>query len=121
MIITEIRQWRVSAETKEEALLQRKAGDGELVYSQDVANGETVNNLKHATVFGPLPYDQWPLWAKALKQFSTDADEGIGDVVARIIGDETSEAFKAWHLKTFGKPCNCAGRRNRWNKLYPLK
>ena len=121
MIVTEIRQWRVKADTKEEALLKRKAGEGELVSSQDVVNGESKNNLKHATIFGPIQQDHWPVWAKALRQFSNDEDAGIGDVVARIIGDENSLAFKAWHLKTFGKPCNCVGRQNRWNKLYPLK
>ncbi len=63
---------------------------------------------------------EWPVWAKALKQFSTPDDKGIGDVVARMIGDENSMKFKAWHLATFGRPCNCAGRRERWNKLYPL-
>lgn len=72
------------------------------------------------TVLGPLPYDQWPLWAKALKQFATKEDKGIGDVVARIIGEEKSEAFKAWHIATFGRPCNCNARRVRWNFTYPL-
>ena len=76
---------------------------------------------KPKSIFGPLPPEQWPVWVKALRQFSTDEDEGIGDVVYRIIGDENSLAFKAWHLKTFGKECNCTARRNRWNKLYPLK
>lgn len=64
--------------------------------------------------------DKWPLWAKALKQFSTPEDKGIGDVVARIIGAETSEKFKAWHLVTFGRPCGCTGREKLWNTKYPL-
>jgi hypothetical protein len=62
----------------------------------------------------------WPIWAKALKQFSTPDDKGIGDVVARMIGDENSMKFKAWHISTFGRPCGCTGRRERWNKQYPL-
>jgi len=121
MIVTEIRQWSVKADTKEEALSKRKSGEGELVSSQDVVNGSISYNGKQRTLLDPIPTEQWPLWAKALRQFSTEDDAGIGDVVARIIGDENSEAFKAWHLKTFGKPCNCTARRNRWNKLYPLK
>lgn len=72
------------------------------------------------TVLGPLPYDQWPLWAKAFKQFATENDTGIGDTIARIIGEETSAAFEAWHLATFGKPCGCKGRRKRWNLIYAL-
>ncbi len=68
----------------------------------------------------PIEFKEWPLWAKALKQFSKPEDKGIGDVVARMIGDEKSLAFKTWHLATFGKPCNCNGRQARWNRLYPL-
>ncbi len=75
---------------------------------------------KVKTVLGPMPSAQWPIWAKALKQFSKPEDKGIGDVVARMIGEEKSAAFKAWHLATFGKPCNCKGRQERWNRLYPL-
>ncbi len=63
---------------------------------------------------------EWPIWAKALKQFATPEDKGIGDVVARLIGDENSAKFKAWHLATFGGPCNCNGRQARWNRQYPL-
>ncbi len=68
----------------------------------------------------PVPANQWPIWAKAMKQFSKPEDNGIGDVIARMIGDPTSDKFKAWHLATFGKPCNCNGRQARWNQLYPL-
>lgn len=67
----------------------------------------------------PLPCDQWPLWSKALKQFATENDTGIGDTVARMIGDENSAAFEAWYLATFGKSCGCPGRRKQWNLTYP--
>ncbi len=75
---------------------------------------------KVATIFGPMPPDQWPIWVKALKAMATPEEKGIGDVVARMIGDEKSDAFKAWHLATFGKACNCTARRELWNRLYPL-
>ncbi len=64
--------------------------------------------------------DPWPIWAKTLKQFATPEDKGIGDVVARMIGDENSAKFKAWHLATFGRPCGCNGRQKLWNQKYPL-
>jgi hypothetical protein len=67
-----------------------------------------------------LPAAEWPIWAKALKHFATPQDKGIGDVVARMIGDENSAKFKAWHLATFGRPCGCNGRQARWNQMYPL-
>ncbi len=67
-----------------------------------------------------IPKDQWPMWANALKQLSTPDDRGVGDIAARIIGDENSATFKAWHLLTFGRPCSCAGRQKLWNQKYPL-
>lgn len=66
------------------------------------------------------PSVEWPIWAKTLKAMAKPEDKGIGDVVYRMIGDEKSEAFEAWHLATFGKPCDCTARRERWNRLYPL-
>jgi hypothetical protein len=68
----------------------------------------------------PIPYIQWPVWAKALNQFSKPEDKGIGDVIARMIGDENSEAFKMWYRGTFGKACGCARRQAKWNLMYPL-
>ena len=119
MIVTEIRQYRVQAETKEEALAKRRAGEGELVASQDVANVEGKTGV--TSIFPtPVPLDQWPLWAKTMRQFAKPEDRGIGDVVAHMIGEEKSEAFKAWFEATFHRPCGCNGRRSEWNLKYPL-
>ena len=68
----------------------------------------------------PVQYLEWPMWAKSLRQFSVPEDKGIGDVVLRIIGNEKSEAFKAWFQKIFNRPCNCDSRLKQWNALYPL-
>ncbi len=68
----------------------------------------------------PIPRKEWPLWAKALAQFSKPEDKGIGDVAARMIGAENSEAFKLWFKATFGKDCGCTGRQARYNLQYPL-
>ncbi len=68
----------------------------------------------------PIAYSDWPIWAKALAKLSTLEDKGIGDVVARTIGDERSAKFKAWYLATFGKPCGCNGRQRDLNIKYPL-
>ncbi len=68
----------------------------------------------------PQTKPELPMWAKALKQLATPEDKGIGDVVARLIGEENSAKFKAWHLATFGRPCDCPGRQQRWNRQYPL-
>jgi len=91
--------------------------------------GDSLEDARQLAICGagrlqpeiPLPYSEWPTWAKALRQFSTPDDKGIGDVVLRIIGDENSEAFKAWFQKIFNRPCNCDGRLRQWNSIYPLK
>ncbi len=66
------------------------------------------------------PRQYWPWWARPLAEFATPEDQGMGDVIARMIGDENSEKFKAWYLVTFGKKCGCNGRHKLWNTKYPL-
>lgn len=66
------------------------------------------------------PVKHWPVWAQYLRQLAKPGDTGLGDVIARTIGYENSGAFKAWHIKVFGKPCGCAGRQASLNRAYPL-
>ncbi len=68
----------------------------------------------------PIPRKDWPLWAKALAMVAKPEDKGLGDVVARTIGAENSEAFKKWFKATTGKDCGCTGRHRRLNIEYPL-
>ncbi len=72
------------------------------------------------TPIQPIPRKEWPMWAKALAMIAKPEDKGIGDVVARTIGAENSEAFKKWFKATTGKDCGCTGRERRWNIEYPL-
>ena len=71
--------------------------------------------------FSGKTQSEWPIWAKALRQFAKPEDKGIGDVVARMIGDYNSATFKSWYRATFGKDCGCAGRQAKWNRQYPLE
>jgi hypothetical protein len=121
---------RISIAQLRNATLTRPAG-----YYEDVVSRGRIENgilfIDEPDVYAELRKKygsnvkthtyEWPIWAKALRQFSKPEDAGIGDVVARMIGDYNSMAFKAWHLATFGKACNCSGRQKRWNALYPLK
>ncbi len=68
----------------------------------------------------PIPREDWPIWAKALAMLAKPEDKGIGDIVARTIGAENSEAFKKWFKATTGKDCGCTGRQRRLNIEYPL-
>ena len=116
-IITEIRQYAINADTRDNAIAQRKAGQGHLLNEQAVVN---VRGRTGERVEQPIPRNEWPWWVQALATQATPADKGLGDVVARLIGPENSEAFKAWHLKIFKRPCGCTGRQAALNIKYPL-
>lgn len=67
-----------------------------------------------------VPRDQWPAWAKALALVRKPDDSGLGDVIARIVGPIGGDAYKAWHMRTFGESCGCADRQAGLNAKYPL-
>lgn len=66
----------------------------------------------------PLPYEDWPVWAKGFALLKNSEDQGVGDTVARLIGDFASEKFKAWHRKIFNQECGCHKRQAIWNSQY---
>ncbi len=113
-LVAETIHYLVESETGMEAIAKRKLGKG---------IARTDNRIYRAsewTDLAPVPRDQWPMWAKALAMKSMPEDKGIGDVVARTIGPETSGEFKAFYEMTFAKPCGCNGRQTLWNTKYPL-
>ncbi len=113
-IVSETKHYDVEARDAESAIAARKSGDG--AERPDSAIYKAGPNFS----LQPVPRDQWPMWAKALAKRAKPGDKGIGDVVARTIGPETSGAFKAFYETTFGRPCGCNGRQKLWNTKYPL-
>ncbi len=83
-------------------------------------NGQILKQRETLMGSAPVPRDKWPGWARVIATRATPEDKGIGDVIARTIGDERSEKFKAFYMVTFGKPCGCDGRQKLWNQKYPL-
>ena len=67
-----------------------------------------------------LPRDKWPVWANLLALASTEADTGVGDTVARVVGPWGGEAVKAW-FKSHGKDCGCNARQDTFNAKYPYR
>lgn len=67
----------------------------------------------------PLPAEQWPPWAKDLALDRVPADTGLGDTVARMIGNTKSAAFKDWFQQKFGRSCGCTERQRWLNQKYP--
>jgi len=83
------------------------------------ARGQAASKV--AVVVQPraaIPYDKWPVWAKALALMRKVEDKGIGDTVHRVIGPPASEAFKKWHVRIFGKSCGCSLRKVKWNAQF---
>ncbi len=113
-IVSETVFYTVESEDRQAAITARESGEGELMETPTTRRAFLLTSEK------PIPRDQWPLWAKALTQFSKPEDKGLGDTVARMIGAQNSEAFKAWHLATLGRSCRCNGRQARLNIQYPL-
>jgi hypothetical protein len=68
-----------------------------------------------------VPSQDWPRWAKDIEKDRQATDAGLGDTVARIIGNTKSAAFKNWFQQIFGKSCGCAERQRWLNQRYPYE
>ena len=68
----------------------------------------------------PTDSTSWPLAFQPLKLLASPADRGLGDIIGRTIGPVGGDAFKAWYIKAFGRPCGCDLRQEVWNARFPL-
>jgi hypothetical protein len=68
----------------------------------------------------PIPFAEWPRYAKRLARRAVPTDRGIGDVVQRLAAKVGGERFKRIYKKITGKKCGCTDRQKRLNELYPL-
>jgi hypothetical protein len=66
-----------------------------------------------------IPFEQWPLAFKVLAKLATPEDQGIGDVIERMVGPIGGSAFKAWHKLATGHDCGCGARKQILNARYP--
>jgi len=67
----------------------------------------------------PVPIEEWPLWARAIRKFRRAADRGLGDTIVHLIGDTRSERFKKWFARKFGRTCGCTERQRWLNHKFP--
>lgn len=72
----------------------------------------TVNNI-------PPDYE-WPLLLRPLKWTARPQERGMGDIVERLIGADTSETFKRWWAENFKSDCGCNARKEWLNRRFPL-
>jgi hypothetical protein len=68
----------------------------------------------------PIPRAEWPLQIKALALLASATDQGIGDVIARLLGPVGGAAYKTWFLATFRRSCGCSERQSDLKAKYPL-
>lgn len=67
----------------------------------------------------PWPLTPFGLVARSLKLLRTEADTGVGDTLARVIGPVGGTAYKQWFRATFGRACGCVERQANLNQLFP--
>lgn len=73
----------------------------------------------YLTAPSPVPPADWPLRAKAVAKLRKKAEAGVGDTIARLIGERNSALWEKAVIAITGKPCRCKGRRARLNRLFP--
>ncbi len=79
----------------------------------------------HATKPAPPARREWPLAARSLKRFRSEADKGVGDTLARVFNKlpvyksmGAGDAFKVF-MARIGVDCKCESRQAKLNSLYP--
>ena len=70
----------------------------------------------------PVPFDQWPAWAKAFAAMKVDGETGVGETAHRLfhwpVASQFSDVVFAG-LALFKRGCGCVRRQAEWNDLYP--
>jgi hypothetical protein len=67
----------------------------------------------------PIPFEQWPLAIKELSKLATPEDQGIGDIIERMVRRIGGSAFKSLYNLATGHDCGCCGRQQALNRKYP--
>jgi hypothetical protein len=65
--------------------------------------------------------NQWPLAVKGIASLAQPADRGIGDIVERMAKLAGGKTLAQWYKDLTGRDCGCADRKDRLNRMYPLR
>lgn len=115
-------------------LAERVTADGLLIYNPAAAEylvqphlfdgcaGPVPTEAAVAVVEGakpkppePVPYAEWPWWAKLVAKRRKDGEAGVGSTFERLAAGVGGKRFEAW-AKRRGINCGCAARRSRWDQ-----
>ncbi len=66
----------------------------------------------------PIPFDKWPRLARLIAWRKRDGETGVGDTLARILGNVGADAMAHWYEKITGHDCGCADRRAKLNTIF---
>jgi hypothetical protein len=77
------------------------------------------NQTAQKAQIDPIPFERWPFAFKVLAKLATPEDQGIGDVIDRMVGPIGGSAFKVWHKLATGHDCGCGARKQILNARYP--
>lgn len=76
-----------------------------------------AKNTPTTVPLAPIPYEDWPVWAKWLKRaFAKPEDVGIGSTIERTLG-MFGKGYKST-LQAMGLPCGCADRKAEYDIIY---
>lgn len=82
-----------------------------------VCKGEPIDCGDHSVVLEPIPFSEWPAWAKLIAKRRYFCEIGVGRTFERLIDARGGKWFKKIS-KSLGIPCGCSARRNEWNVKY---
>lgn len=75
----------------------------------------------------PIPFDEWPWYVKPLAKLAQPEHKGIGDVLKHLIDSGADKLLallpadaKAKVMEMVRGCGGCEGRRQRFNRMYPL-
>ncbi len=67
----------------------------------------------------PIPREQWPRAARLIAWRKRDGETGVGDTLARILGNVGADGLAHWYEKITGHDCGCANRQAKLNAIFP--
>lgn len=93
------------------------------IYNPSPADPTPPYNARAAVVKQtPLPFEQWPAFAKAFSLAKIDGEKGVGDTAHRLFNAPVARQISDvvfLGLKLFKTGCGCVRRQAEWNGIYP--
>lgn len=60
----------------------------------------------------------WPVRVRLVGRFRREGEKGVGDTLARMLGQVGGEVWKRWYKRLTGQDCACKDRQAKLNAKY---